>query len=116
MKRGMVINMIDVTSIIEALLTLVVAVIGTAYTYMRSKSDNTQQLDKWVHIAVQAAEQAYKTGMTDDRKTYATEVLEKQGYKVRWGELDDQIEAAVNQLKPAQRNEQSESYMDGRGD
>lgn len=110
------INMIDVTSIIEALLTLVVAVIGTAYTYMRSKSDNTQQLDKWVHIAVQAAEQAYKTGMTDDRKTYATEVLEKQGYKVRWGELDDQIEAAVNQLKPAQRNEQSESYMDGRGD
>lgn len=116
MKRGMVINMIDVTSIIEALLTLVVAVIGTAYTYMRSKSDNTQQLDKWVHIAVQAAEQAYKTGMTDDRKTYATEVLEKQGYKVRWGELDDQIEAAVHQLKPAQRNEQSESYMDGRGD
>lgn len=116
MKRGMVINMIDVTSIIEAILTLVVAVIGTAYTYMRSKSDNTQQLDKWVHIAVQAAEQAYKTGMTDDRKTYATEVLEKQGYKVRWGELDDQIEAAVNQLKPAQRNEQSESYMDGRGD
>ena len=116
MKRGMVINMIDVTSIIEALLTLVVAVIGTAYTYMRSKSDNTQQLDKWVHIAVQAAEQAYKTGMTDDRKTYATEVLEKQGYQVRWGELDDQIEAAVNQLKPAQRNEQSESYMDGRGD
>lgn len=116
MKRGMVINMIDVTSIIEAILTLVVAVIGTAYTYMRSKSDNTQQLDKWVHIAVQAAEQAYKTGMTDDRKTYATEVLEKQGYKVRWGELDDQIEAAVHQLKPAQRNEQSESYMDGRGD
>lgn len=116
MKRGMVINMIDVTSIIEALLTLVVAVIGTAYTYMRSKSDNTQQLDKWVHIAVQAAEQAYKTGMTDDRKTYATKVLEKQGYKVRWGELDDQIEAAVHQLKPAQRNEQSESYMDGRGD
>lgn len=115
MKRGMVINMIDVTSIIEAILTLVVAVIGTAYTYMRSKSDNTQQLDKWVHIAVQAAEQAYKTGMTDDRKTYAMEVLEKQGYKVRWGELDDQIEAAVNQLKPAQRKNQSESYMDGRG-
>lgn len=115
MKRGMVINMIDVTSIIEALLTLVVAVIGTAYTYMRSKSDNTQQLDKWVHIAVQAAEQAYKTGMTDDRKTYAMEVLEKQGYKVRWGELDDQIEAAVNQLKPAQCKNQSESYMDGRG-
>lgn len=115
MKRGMVINMIDVTSIIEAILTLVVAVIGTAYTYMRSKSNNTQQLDKWVHIAVQAAEQAYKTGMTDDRKTYAMEVLEKQGYKVRWGELDDQIEAAVNQLKPAQRKNQSESYMDGRG-
>lgn len=53
--------------------------------------------------------------MTDDRKTYAMEVLEKQGYKVRWGELDDQIEAAVNQLKPAQRKNQSESYMDGRG-
>ena len=109
------INMIDLTSIIEALLTLVVAIFGTVYTYMRNKSDNAAQLDKWVHIAVQAAEQAYKTGMTDDRKTYAMEVLEKQGYKVRWGELDDQIEAAVNQLKPAQRKNQSESYMDGRG-
>lgn len=30
--------MIDLTSIIEALLTLVVAVFGTVYTYMRKKA------------------------------------------------------------------------------
>lgn len=89
---------------------------GTVYTYMRYTSDNLQQFDKWVHIAVQAAEQAYKTGVTDDRKTYAMKVLEQQGYKVDWGKLDDQIEAAVNQLKPTDhKQQQSESYMDGRG-
>ena len=85
---------LDITQIIEAILTLIIAVAGTYYTYMRRKSGNAEQLDKWVKLAVGAAEQAYKVGMTDDRKTFAKEWLEKKGVTI----IDMAIEAAVNDL------------------
>lgn len=107
---------IDITQIVEAAFTLIIAVIGAYYTYIRNKSNNADQLDRWVQIAVSAAEQAYKTGVTDDRKAYAQDVLAKQGLKLDWDKVDDMIEAAVNQLPSAQRAVTSESMMDGRGD
>lgn len=91
-------ELLDVTSIAEALITLLIAVVGVVYTYLRNKSSNADQLDRWVQIAVSAAEQAYKTGMTENRKAYAQDVLAKQGLKLDWGKVDDMIEAAVNQL------------------
>lgn len=109
-------ELLDVTSIAEALITLLIAVVGVVYTYLRNKSNNADQLDRWVQIAVSAAEQAYKTGVTDDRKAYAQDVLAKQGLKLDWNKVDDMIEAAVNQLPAAQRAVTSESMMDGRGD
>lgn len=109
-------ELLDVTSIAEALITLLIAVVGVVYTYLRNKSNNADQLDRWVQIAVSAAEQAYKTGITDDRKAYAQDVLAKQGLKLDWNKVDDMIEAAVNQLPSAQRAVTSESMMDGRGD
>lgn len=109
-------ELLDVTSIAEALITLLIAVVGVVYTYLRNKSNNADQLDRWVQIAVSAAEQAYKTGATDDRKAYAQDVLAKQGLKLDWNKVDDMIEAAVNQLPSAQRVVTSESMMDGRGD
>lgn len=109
-------ELLDVTQVAEALLTLLIAIVGVAYTYLRNKSNNADQLDRWVQIAVSAAEQAYKTGVTDDRKAYAQDVLAKQGLKLDWDKVDDMIEAAVNQLPSAQRAVTSESMMDGRGD
>lgn len=109
-------ELLDVTSIAEALITLLIAVVGVVYTYLRNKSNNADQLDRWVQIAVSAAEQAYKTYATDDRKQYALDILQKQGLKVDWDKVDDMIEAAVNQLPSAQRAVTSESMMDGRGD
>lgn len=106
----------DITGIIEALLTLIVAAIGVVYTKYRKESTNAEQLDRWVKIAVSAAEQAYKVGLTDDRKDYALSVLEKKGLTLNWSEVDTMIEAAVNQLPAAQRAVTSESMMDGRGD
>lgn len=75
-------ELLDVTSIAEALITLLIAVVGVVYTYLRNKSSNADQLDRWVQIAVSAAEQAYKTGMTENRKAYAQDVLAKQGLKL----------------------------------
>ena len=109
-------ELLDITSIAEALITLLIAVIGVVYTYLRNKSNNADQLDRWVQIAVSAAEQAYKTYATDDRKQYALDVLRKQGLKLDWSKVDDMIEAAVNQLPPVQRTATSESMMEGRGD
>ena len=109
-------ELLDITGIAEALITLLIAVIGVVYTYLRNKSNNADQLDRWVQIAVSAAEQAYKTYATDDRKQYALDVLRKQGLKLDWSKVDDMIEAAVNQLPPVQRTATSESMMDGRGD
>lgn len=91
-------ELLDITSIIEAVIMLVIALAGTYLTYLKNKSDNATQLDRWVSIAVSAAEQAYKVGMTDDRKQYALDVLSKQGLKLDWNAIDDMIEAAVNQL------------------
>lgn len=98
-------ELLDVTGIFEALITLVIAVVGVAYTYLKNKSNNVTQLDKWIEIAVYAAEQAYKIGLTNDRKSYAKSVLENKGFTVDWDELDDtfneidtMIEAAVNKM------------------
>lgn len=100
---------LDITSIIEAILTLVIAVVGVVYTKARKESTNAEQLDKWVEIAVYAAEQAYKIGLTDDRKTYAKQYLESKGVTINWDKLDDtwddvdiMIEAAVNALPSTQ--------------
>lgn len=98
-------ELLDITNIAEALITLLIAVVGVVYTKYRNKSDNAAQLDKWVDIAVYAAEQAYKTGMTHDRKNYAKKLLEDKGFTVNWDtvdgvfdELDTMIEAAVNKM------------------
>lgn len=109
-------ELLDVTQVVEALLTLLIAVCGVMYTYLRNKSNNADQLDRWVQIAVSAAEQAYKTGVTEDRKAYAQDVLAKQGLKLDWAKVDDMIEAAVNQLPPVQRTATSETMLDGRGE
>ena len=98
-------EMLDITQVIEALFMLVIAIVGVVYTRYRQTSTNADQLDKWVEIAVYAAEQAYKTGMTHDRKNYAKKVLEDKGFTVNWDsidgvfdELDTRIEAAVNKM------------------
>lgn len=98
-------EMVDITQLIEAVFTLIIAVVGVIYTKARKESTNVEQLDKWVEIAVYAAEQAYKVGLTHDRKSYAKSVLERKGFTVDWDELDDtfneistMIEAAVNKM------------------
>ena len=108
--------MVDVTNVINAVVMLIIAVLGTYFTHLQKQSNNTSQLNEWVKIAVSSAEQAYKVGMTQDRKQYALDVLARKGLKVNWNEIDDMIEAAVNQLPPVQKVVTSESMLDGRGD
>lgn len=108
-------ELLDITQIAEAVIMLVVALLGTYLTYLKNKSDHATQIDRWVQIAVSAAEQAYKTGVTEDRKAYAQDVLAKQGLKLDWSKVDDMIEAAVNQLPSTTRVITSETMLDGKG-
>lgn len=107
--------MIDVTGLVEAVFNVILALAAVALAYLKNKSNKDSQIDAWVKIAVQAAEQAYKTGMTQDRKQYAMDVLSKKGLKLNWSEVDMMIESAVNQLPPVQQKITSESMLDGRG-
>lgn len=109
-------ELLDITQIAEACITLLIAVLGVVYTYLKNKANNADQLDRWVQIAVSAAEQAYKTCATDDRKQYALDILAKQGFKLDWNKVDDMIEAAVNQLPAVQRTVTSEIMLDGKGE
>lgn len=107
--------MIDVTGLVEAVFNVILALAAVALAYLKNKSNKDSQIDAWVKIAVQAVEQAYKTGMTQDRKQYAMDVLSKKGLKLNWSEVDMMIESAVNQLPPVQQKITSESMLDGRG-
>ena len=93
----------DYTKIIEAIITLLVAVI-TAFVipYIKSKlsADELAEIMKWVKIAVQAAEMIYKeSGMGKEKKKFVEDFLTEHGIKVDIEQLDALIESAVLELK-----------------
>ena len=93
----------DYTKIIEAIITLLVAVI-TAFVipYIKSKLSENElaEIIKWVKIAVQAAEMIYnETGMGKEKKKYVETFLTEHNIKVDIEQLDALIESAVLELK-----------------
>lgn len=94
--------MIDITTVLEAVATLAMAIITTfVIPYIKSKTTTEQQeqINAWVKIAVTAAEQIYTgPGKGDEKKAYVLSWLEKQGYTVDEDKLDAMIEAAVYEL------------------
>lgn len=93
---------IDITTIIE----IVFALIGAIFTfivvpYIKSKTTTEQQqeINAWVKIAVTAAEQIYKgTGRGQEKKTYVLNWLHERNIKVDEARLDALIEAAVYEM------------------
>lgn len=93
----------DMTKIIEAIITLLVAVI-TAFVipYIKSKlsANKLAEIMKWVKIAVEAAEMIYKeSGMGKEKKKFVENFLTEHGIKVDIEQLDALIESAVLELK-----------------
>ena len=88
--------MIDLTTILEAVIALAVAII-TAFVipWIRNKTtaQERDELLKWVDIAVAAAQQLYHHLDGADRWDYAMTLLAEQGYDVQ-----DAVEAAVLKL------------------
>lgn len=93
----------DITPIVEALILLVVAFIGCfVIPYIRSKTSvsQRQELQAWINIAVQAAEQLYKgQGRGAEKKAYVIKWLEDHGIYIDESQLEVMLESAVFALK-----------------
>lgn len=93
---------IDLNMIIEAVIMLIAAIISAVVIpWIRSKTSAAQfeQIEMWVNIAVEAAEQLYKgSGRGAEKKAYVVEFLNAKGYTLDPDSLDNLIEAAVFNL------------------
>lgn len=92
----------DITKIVEAVITLLCAVI-TCIVIPLIKSKTTlsqrQELIEWVKIAVTAAEQLYRgSGRGAEKKKYVLEWLAQRNVKVDEAEIDAMIESAVHEM------------------
>lgn len=81
----------DITPIINAVIALIAAIVAVFVIPWLKKN-------KWVSIAVAAAEQLFKgLGRGTEKKQYVLEVLESKGFKIDL-DLENMIEAAVYKL------------------
>lgn len=93
----------DLTKIIEAVITLLFALISVfVVPYVKKKiaAEKLSEILKWVMKAVEAAEQIYKeSGMGKEKKKFVENFLTEHGINVDIEQLDVLIESAVWELK-----------------
>lgn len=95
--------MIDITPIMEAVITLVVAIVSYAvipYIKTKVEADKLARIAYWVSIAVSAAEQIYAgSGKGAEKKAYVVKFLYDKGMIIDEESIDKLIESAVYELK-----------------
>lgn len=95
--------MTDLTPIIFAALTLIMAVITTfLIPYLKTKIDSNkfEKIQTWVKVAVEAAEMIYVgTGRGEEKKAYVVQYLNSKGYTLDADSINNLIESAVLALK-----------------
>lgn len=93
----------DITPIFETIFTLISLVVTIfVIPYFRAKTNEKQQaeINGWVKIAVDAAEQIYAGhGHGKEKKEYVISFLEDHGITLDAEKVEALIEAAVYQLK-----------------
>lgn len=94
--------MVDITTIIEAIITLIVALITTfLIPYLKEKYGNEKlnNIKLWVKIGVEAAEQLFDgDGRGEEKLAYVLNFLEQKGVTVDTDSLRAMIEAEVLKL------------------
>ena len=91
----------DITPIIEIVITLLSAIVTTfLIPYIRKKlsAEKLAELQKWVGIAVEAAEQLYGSKTGQQKKEYVVSFLLSKGFVLDPGEIATLIEAEVHKL------------------
>lgn len=98
----------DITAIVQALITLITALITTfalPYIKERLSVSKLEKLSFWVETAVKAAEQIFgsKTGL--QKKEYVVNFLLSKGIVVDIDEVTALIESSVYKLTKEQENQ-----------
>lgn len=95
--------MIDLTPIINALITLVGLLLTTfliPYIRLKVSTEKLEQVKKWTSVGVKAAEMIYnESGMGEAKKKYVRKFLESKGYKLDIETVDALIEATVREMQ-----------------
>lgn len=95
--------MIDLTPIVNAVITLAALLITTfLIPWIRTQisSEKLEQVKKWTSVGVKAAEMIYReSGMGEAKKNYVRKFLEGKGYKLDIDTVDALIEATVRQMQ-----------------
>lgn len=98
--------MVDITNIVSAVITLIVALVTTfLIPWLKEKFDNEKlaNIKAWVKVAVQAAEIIYEgTGKGAEKKAYVLQYLESKGFKLDTATIENLIESAVLELNTAE--------------
>lgn len=92
---------IDFTELMQAVITLLAALITTfVIPYIKKKlsAEKTQELKRWVSVAVEAAEQLYGSGTGLKKKEYVVAFLAQKGIIFDVDEVNAMIEAEVFRL------------------
>ena len=92
---------VDITAIVQALITLLAALISAVVVpWIKGKvgEQNMNDFLRWVEIAVAAAEQIYTATDGEKKKRYVLNYLYSKGVEVDETDVDLAIEAAVLKL------------------
>lgn len=94
--------MIDLTSLFEAVIALIVALISAfliPYIKRKAGAEKFETIKSWVKIGVQAAEMIFReSGMGELKKAYVIEFLNSKGYDLDTETISNLIESAVLEL------------------
>lgn len=93
--------MIDLTTVIQAVLTVLVAVaMRWLVPWLKSRTSETQRqnLEAWVRIAVAFAQQVYYQNSGEERMANVLAFLESKGFDIDSDEVRAAIEAEVLKL------------------
>lgn len=100
---------IDLTELFIAVITVLIGIAARyAIPYLKEKWGEAKfdNIQKWVKIAVGAAEMIYtESGMGKQKKEYVLGFLNKKGFTVDYDALDNLIENAVLELNKEAKNE-----------
>lgn len=95
--------MIDLTPIVNAVITLAALLITTflvPWIRLKVSTEKLEQVKKWTALGVKAAEMIYKgSGMGDVKKQYVRRFLESKGYQLDMDTVDALIEATVRDMQ-----------------
>ena len=97
---------IDITPLIEVLLTLLGAIIARyAVPYFKAMLTNAQQehVREMVHIAVYAAEKLYGSGYGQEKLNYAVEILKAHGIVLDKERLNAYIDEAIKEMEQSSK-------------